>query len=246
MEDIRVVFVEPLFEINIGYVARTMKNFKIHDLYLVNPRTEVGKISLIYSAHAKDIILNAQIVHTIQEAIDGIGYVVGTTGKPSKKNHRVLRVAITPEDLGKNMADYEGRVAILLGREDIGLKNEELELCNIVVTIPANPLYPILNVSHAAAIIFYEIYKHNILSRKRTSFGIKRPSDEEVMLLEKYFNELLEKIQMPSHKKKIARIVFKRMIGRAFLSKRELFSLVGILRRTVEALSSTNEPVNLV
>ena len=238
MEDIRVVFVEPLFEINIGYVARVMKNFKIHDLYLVNPRTEVGKTSLIYSAHAKDIILNARIVNSIQEAIGEIGYVVGTTGKPSKRNHRVLRLSITPEELGKNVADYEGKVAILLGREDIGLKNEELAMCNVVVTIPANPSYPILNISHAAAIIFYEVYKYSALRRMKTVFGIKRASDEEVKLLEKYFDELLNKILMPNHKKRIARMVFKRTIGRAFLSKRELFSLVGVLRRTVEALPS--------
>lgn len=236
MENIRVIFVEPLFEINIGYVARTMKNFRIHDLYLVNPRTEVGRTSLIYSAHAKDVVLNARIVNSIQEAVGEIGYVVGTTGKPSKKEHRVLRLPITPEELGRNMADYKGKVAILLGREDIGLKNEELAICNVVVTIPANPLYPILNVSHAAAIIFYEIYKHSTLRRANTLFGIKRASDEEIKLLEKYFDELINKISMPEHKKKIARIVFKRMIGRAFLSKRELFSLVGVLRRAVEAI----------
>jgi len=237
MEDIRVVFVEPLFEINIGYVARTMKNFKIHDLCLVNPRTKVGRTSLIYSAHAKDIILNARIVDSIQEAIEDIAYIIGTTGKTPKKSHRVLRTPITPEDLGKNMADYEGRVAILLGREDIGLKNEELELCNIVVTIPANPLYPILNVSHAAAIIFYEIYKYSVLKGVKSPFGIKRASDEEIKLLEKYFNELLNVISMPNHKKKIAQITFKRMVGRAFLSKRELFSLVGVLRKVVRELS---------
>ena len=52
-----------------------------------------------------------------------------------------------------------GKVLILLGREDIGLKNEELKICDVVVSIPANPEYPIMNVSHAAAINFYEIYK---------------------------------------------------------------------------------------
>ncbi len=235
LEDVRVVFVEPLFEINIGYVARAMKNFGLRRLYIVSPRTEVGDVALTYSVHAREIVKEAVVVDTLAEAVEGVPYVVGTTGKAPKRDKRVVRIPITPEELAKNLADYEGEVAILLGREDVGLRNEELAMCNVVVTIPASPEYPILNVSHAAAVIFYEIYKWNARAARRAPFSFARATREDVALAERYFDELVEALHIPEHKRRVAKLVFRRMLGRSLPSRRELYAIVGVLRRASEA-----------
>lgn len=244
MDDIRVVFVEPLFEINIGYIARTMKNFGIKELYIVKPRTSIGKTSLIFSAHAKDIIRNVTIVDKLEEAISNVDYVIGTTGKFSKSDLRVLRIPITPEELGINLASYEGKVALLFGREDIGLKNNELELCDVVVVIPANIEYPILNVSHAAAIIFYEIYKYNVFKKMKKPFGLTRAKREEISILLKFYNNIVDNLKMPEFRKKIAKMIFKRMVGRAFLTGREVYTLIGVFRKIYETLPRDSSTKN--
>ncbi len=239
MENIRVVFVEPLFEINIGYLARVMKNFKIKELYLVRPRTNVGRTSLIFAAHAKEIIEQAKIVDSLHEAIRDVDYVIGTTGKPAKTDLRVLRIPLTPEELGANLVSYNGKIAILFGREDIGLKNEELELCDVLVTIPANPTYPIMNITHAAAVILYEIYKYNVFKKTERPFGLPRASRDEINILLKFFSSVVDLLDIPEFRKRIAKMVFKRMVGRAFLTGREVYTLIGIFRKTYESLQQS-------
>lgn len=227
--------VEPLYPINIGYMARCMKNFGFEKLLIVNPRTSLTDEAYRFSVHASDILDKAIIIKDFDTAIRDVDYVVGTTGKISLSDYNVNRIPITPNVLSENLRNFNGSVGIVFGREDIGLKNEELDKCDCIVNIPANPRYPILNISHAAVIIFYEIYR---VSRSARKGRLRAPTNIEKDILYKYFDLILEKTELPEFKKRIARKIFRRMVGRAFLTGREVYTLIGVFRKLEEKLSS--------
>ena len=97
-------------------------------------------------------------------------------------------------------------VAILFGREDVGLFNTELELCDIAVTIPTHPDNHVLNISHALIVILYELYSSGI----DDEFLMATPSDKD--RLSEEFDELLSVIRYPEHRKEHTSTMFKRLI----------------------------------
>jgi TrmH family RNA methyltransferase len=117
---------------------------------------------------------------------------------------------------------------LIFGREGNGLSNQEIALCDVIVSIPTHDYYPILNITHAAAIIFYEMFK------REKSYPVDRleaASASEKEALYNFMDEIILKLGYPQHKSKNASIVFRRIIGRAFISEREVHTLKGTLRR---------------
>jgi tRNA/rRNA methyltransferase len=227
---IHVVFVEPESPGNIGFLARTMKNFGLSSLVLINP-CKIDEESYYHAMHAKDILSSSQFYDSLQEFIEDskINFVIGTTGIAGG-SYNVPRIAVSPEQLADSLK-IVGNIAIIFGREGNGLSNYEISLCDVIVTIPTYEAYPIMNISHAAAIIFYEIFK------KIKSYPI--PELEEASFKEKKslitdMNEIIGYLGYPNHKKKNASIVFKRIIGRAFITGREVHTLKGTLRRIID------------
>ena len=222
---IDVAFMEPLYEINIGYVARVMKNFSMGKLYIISPRCEIGAIALRYSAHAQDLLLEARIINGLDHLLSKYDLVIGTTGKIGAGP---LRRYVTPDEFARKLASYkDGKVLILLGREDIGLKNEELKLCDLIISIPANPLYSVMNVSHAAAIIFYEIYK-TLSMRERTVN--RMPKREEIEVFLRYVREILRKRGKKEDKIERALLTLRRIIGSCMLSSSDIRLLIDIVK----------------
>ncbi|MBM4241597.1 MAG: TrmJ/YjtD family RNA methyltransferase [Euryarchaeota archaeon] len=224
---IYVVFVEPESPGNIGFLARSMKNFGFFDLVLINP-CEIGEEAYYYAMHAKDIITNCKIYDTLPEFIDHekIDFNIGTTGTAGG-SYNVSRIAITPEQFAESL-NINGNIAILFGREGNGLSNEEISLCDVIVTIPTHEAYPIMNISHAAAIIFYEMFKQK---KNYTFEGLEEATASEKTALIDDMNNIIQDLGYPPHKRKIASVVFRRIIGRAFISGREAHTLKGVLRR---------------
>ncbi|RLE80040.1 MAG: RNA methyltransferase [Thermoprotei archaeon] len=236
-EKYSVVLVEPLYQLNIGYVARSMLNFGFRRLVLVNPRTEIGSEAYVFSAHAKEVIKNSRIVGSFEEAISDASLVVGTTGKIPKR-YSSLRVPIAPEDLAQRLFKFNGKVALVFGREDVGLKNKELEKCDVIVTIPTAPIYPILNLSHAVTIILYEIYKNEVYRKSKHvgAYKFVPPTSNELRILHTYFEEILDKINYPIARRRSALLAFKRVIGKAMPDKREVHALMSVLRKILVRL----------
>jgi tRNA/rRNA methyltransferase len=220
---IKIVLVEPLYQGNVGSIARVMKNFGFCELVLVNPCKLKGEARAM-SSHARDILENAKITNTFKEAVKDASLVVGTTGMTSSKDDEHIRnPSYTPKELKNRLEGMDGKVAILFGREDNGFTNDELKLCDMIVHIPANEEYPIMNISHSAAVIFYEL--NNIQS------GEKPFADPfDLKLLHNHLNELLEQLEYPSHKKDKTLLMFRRVFGRAQLTNREVQTLRGVLR----------------
>ncbi|WP_424355242.1 RNA methyltransferase [Methanobacterium sp. MBAC-LM] len=224
---IYVVFVEPESPGNIGFLARTMKNFAFNDLVLINP-CELKKEAYYQAMHAKDIIWNHKEYGSLEEFIEAekIDFTVGTT-RMAGGSYNVSRIAVTPEQFAESL-NITGNIAIVFGREGNGLYNEEIALCDVVVTIPTNDEYPVLNISHAAAIVLYELFKRE-KNYPREELEVALKSEKELLIEE--MDELIKYTGYPEHKMKTASTVFKNIIGRAFISGREAHTLIGTLRR---------------
>jgi tRNA/rRNA methyltransferase len=225
--NLRIVLVEPMYDGNIGSVARSMKNFGFDQLVLVNP-CRIEDFGLGMASHAKDILEKAKVVDSIEEAIDGAGLVVGTTGKRLGEGHKHLRLHIrepwiTPAQLAEKLDAKDGVVALLLGRENWGLTNEELCLCNLLVSIPTSESYPVMNVAHAATIILYELsqVEHG---------GIALASPETLSRLQESASSLMEQINYPLYRREFKTIMLQRIFGRAELTEREANTLLGMIK----------------
>jgi len=229
---IYIVFVEPESPGNIGFLARTMKNFGLSNLILINP-CKLKNEAYYHAMHAKDILRNAQIFDSIESFLDKlkIDFTIGTTGAACG-SYNVQRIAVTPEEFAESL-QINGNIAILFGREGNGLYNQEISLCDVLVSIPTSDHYPILNISHAAAIIFYELFKKE---KNYTFEGLEEASSIEKGYLISDMDDIIESLNLPPHKKKTASIVFRNIIGRAFISGREAHTLKGILRRVKERI----------
>jgi tRNA/rRNA methyltransferase len=157
--DVRVILVEPKLAENIGAVARVLKNFGFGELYLVKPPALTEKMFWVAS-HAEDVLRASTVVSNLDDAIAGSKLVVGTTAKTGISANRHLRKPLfSPRELIAKVADGEGLLALLFGPEDRGLLNEELVHCDLLVSIPTSAAYPVLNLSHAVAIVLYELYE---------------------------------------------------------------------------------------
>lgn len=226
--DLRVVLVDPLYGGNVGSVARAMKNFGFHDLVLVNP-PEIGGEARAMASHARDILESARTVDTLGDAIGG-SLAVGTTGMSGEKEAEHIRMpALTPRELRDDLQEHEGVVSLVLGREDQGLSNEELALCEIVVSIPTSKEYPVMNLSHAATIILYE------LSNVRPG-NVDLASHEDIDCFIEHLDRVLRIIDYREHKREKTLLMCRRILGRAVLTSREVSTLHGILRGCLRAI----------
>jgi len=226
-ENIYIVFVECETPGNIGFLARTMANFGLKNLVLINP-PKLTNEAYYQATHGKYIVENAKIYPTLDEFYQSqrIDFKVASTGMAGG-SYNLSRIPIRPEELGKSM-NVSNKIAILFGREGNGLTNNEIDDCDICVSIPTDPTYPIMNISHAAAIIFYELFKnkHDYIVE-----GLDESTEFEKGFLIKDMEEMIGKLDIPPHKKRNGLKTFNNIISRAFITSREAHTLKGILRR---------------
>ena len=220
---LRVVLVGPEYQQNIGYCCRVMKNFGFTELFIVDPSCEIGQEAIKYSKHAADVLESAKVVQSLEAATKGCGKVVGTTAI-RKIGKELTRESITPEELAEGLKGSKGKIALLIGREGTGLTREELRRCDAVVRIEANPEYGTLNISHALAILLYELSKDNSES------VVDAMGENEKNLLLKYFNSLVDSNKQGVRNSRTIKLSFKRILGRGVKSKFEAMAMLKILK----------------
>lgn len=226
-ENIYIVFVECETPGNVGFLARTMANFGLKNLVLINPPILTND-AYYQATHGKYIVESAKVYNTLDEFYQSqrIDFKVASTGTVGG-SYNLSRIPIKPEDLG-NSLNVSNKIAILFGREGDGLSNKEINECDICVSVPTDPTYPIMNISHAAAIIFYELFKN------KHEFGVEGLNEStklEKDCLLKDMKELIDSLDIPEHKKKNGLKTFNNIISRAFITSREAHTFKGILRR---------------
>ncbi|MDT7908998.1 RNA methyltransferase [Thermus sp.] len=157
---VRVVLVEPQEPMNVGAVARAMRNFGLARLYLVNPAPRVGppwaREAYWLAVHAEEILDRAVAVDSLMEALADVQLVVATTGRPRE----LYPAPVVPAwEVPARVLSVEGEVALVFGRETFGLTNEELALAHVIGTIPTAPEQPSLNLAQAVVVFAYELFK---------------------------------------------------------------------------------------
>ncbi|WP_337009637.1 tRNA (cytosine(32)/uridine(32)-2'-O)-methyltransferase TrmJ [Pantoea sp. AS142] len=155
LQNIRIVLVETSHTGNMGSVARAMKTMGLTNLYLVNPLVKPDSQAISLAAGASDVIGEAKIVDSLDEAIAGCSLVVGT----SARSRSLPWPMLDARECGVKSVEegLQAPVALVFGRERVGLTNEELQKCHYHVAIQANPEYSSLNLAMAVQIIAYEV-----------------------------------------------------------------------------------------
>lgn len=155
LENIRIVLVETSHSGNIGSAARAMKTMGLSQLYLVAPKQGVDEQAIALAAGADDVVKNAVIVPTFDQAVADCEFVIGT----SARLRHLQSTLLEPRACAEKAVAFakQHKVAIVFGRERIGLTNEELLKCRYHLTIPANPDYSSLNLAMAVQLICYEL-----------------------------------------------------------------------------------------
>lgn len=154
--NIKIVLVNTSHPGNIGAAARAMKNMCLEQLTLVAPEEFPSGVAVGRAASAVDLLEKATVVDTLQEAIADCSLVIGT----SARSRSIPWPMLEPRECGEKIVQESAShpVALVFGREDAGLNNEELQLCHYHVQIPSNESYSSLNLAAAVMVLSYEIY----------------------------------------------------------------------------------------
>lgn len=236
-DNIRIVLVATSHPGNIGGVARAMKNMAIKDLYLVAPMAKLPSVKAVArAAGAVDILDNLHIVDTLEEALADCHVVFGASARlraipwPLIDTRECAKIAVE--------TIQENKIAVVFGRENSGLTNDELERCNYLVHIPANQEYTSLNIAQAVQVICYELF---MAIRESTGETIQQNKDyalasnAELEGLYTHFSEALEEIGFydPENPRQLMRRL-RRLFNRAHLDTMEMNILRGILTAAVK------------
>ena len=258
---VRIVVVEPAGALNVGSIARVMKNMGLTELVLVNPKCDrMSEEAIRMAVHAKDVLEKSVVVNSLPAALVGCNRAIATTartrGIPTKLESP--RTAL-PWLLGKNLNS-----ALIFGSEERGLSNQELNYGQRFVSIPSSPVYPSLNLAQAVAVCAYELYQASLsqeteeskanpnlkqpnLSDNNQSFDSLQENKSDPIInapietLEGYYQDLetvlLEIGYLYPHTVKARMEKFRRLYNKANLNPEEVSMLRGILRQIRWAIS---------
>nr|MCK4930047.1 TrmJ/YjtD family RNA methyltransferase [Nanoarchaeota archaeon] len=223
-----IILIEPENPGNIGSVARVMANFGVKELVLVNPKCRINEQARRLAKNAQKILDKARI--NSFNILGRYDYLIGTTSKLGT-DYNIPRSPMTPEQLAQKLKEIKKKkVALILGRESEGLRNKEIKLCDFMVTIPTSRNYKALNISHALSIILYEVYKEkNTKEILKPYKPMSRKEKEQIM---KLLKSAMKKMDFATQRKKDTQVkVWKRMITKSFMTKREAYALLGFLKK---------------
>ena len=233
----RVVLVSPQGPLNVGAVARAMKNMGVDDLALVNPfHPPLHPHALLMAQRAKEILERAQVFSSLQEALSPCTLVVGTTRRRGKRRGRML----SPREIAPEIvqASREGKVALVFGPERMGLSNEEIDLCQELVMIPAEEGYGSLNLAQAVMVLLYEVFlAREGMAGERKQRPRSLPSWEELEGMYRHMERVLLQIGfLEGDNPSRMMTALRRIFGRARLDPREVRIIRGIFHQVEWAI----------
>src|SRR5499427_3621728 len=233
-----VVLVEPQLGENIGAAARAMANFGLSRLRLVKPQQELPNEKARVMAAGADRILDAAMLYeSLNEAIGDCSFVVAATAR----NHDQAKAVISAEAAADEMAERVSggeNVAILFGRERIGLENHEVALADRIVTLPVNPAFASLNLAQAVVIVAYEWFKRVGEGRLPFSMPEKSPPAAKQQL-DAFFSDLereLERIEFfrPEEKRGTMSVNLRNIFQRMAPTQQDIRTLHGVVNAIVQ------------
>ncbi|RRJ84051.1 tRNA (cytosine(32)/uridine(32)-2'-O)-methyltransferase TrmJ [Aestuariirhabdus litorea] len=237
LDNVRIVLINTFHPGNIGSAARAMKTMGLRHLYLVDPEEHPSPQSEAMAAGAKDLLASAVVVSSLEEAIADCSVVIGT----SARNRTLSLPQLDARQCGEMVAreSASNRIALVFGRETMGLHNEELQQCNYHVYIPANPEYPVLNLAAAVQLLSYEVYQSLCAFPAQGSPTPELPESRELGYFYDHLEQTLDQVGfiVTNHPgQAMARL--KRLFNRARPDKQELNILRGVLSRIQQNASA--------
>lgn len=220
---INVAFVGAEYQINIGYFARVLKNFGIQRMYLVAPSCKYdGQEAIKYSKHARDLVEKAVVKQGIAQ-LPKTDLVIGTTGMWHKSEAAFMNVYRLSQFENFLKKRKPGSLTLLIGREGTGLTKEELRACDASVFIEASPDYPILNVSHALAIMLYSLSGKE-LTKAHSAMDSAYAGPRDLARVQILFDRLVSGKKKIRDKRSVS-MAFRHLMSRSMPTKKELNAL---------------------
>jgi tRNA (cytidine32/uridine32-2'-O)-methyltransferase len=240
LNNVRIVLVNTSDCRNIGSAARAMKTMGLSQLVLVDPQEMPNGQAQALAAGATDVLANAKVVKTMQEAVSDCGLVIGTSARSRTLPWPMLDPRQCGEKLVTEMSGFP--VALVFGRESSGLTNDELQLCHFHVQIPANPEYSSLNLAMAVQTLSYEIRMNFLALENQLSSAVATTENEEYPIIEEterlyqHFEDALKGTGFitPSHPG-LVMTKLRRLLNRARPDIKEVKMLRGILSSVEKA-----------
>tara|TARA_B100000886_G_scaffold325890_1_gene271872 strand:- start:96 stop:845 length:750 start_codon:yes stop_codon:yes gene_type:complete len=240
--NLKIILVEPIGPLNVGSVARLCSNFEVDELRIVSPKCD------IFSLEAKKMALKGQkylnyckIFDNLEDAIFDCDLVIASCGRKEVSKDSFFE---TSEDLVSWILSFEkiNNLAIIFGREDRGLTNDELLLANRTFNIPTSKNYPSLNLSHAVSIVLYELNKSSKRNFKKGSEVFNLASSKQIHDSFVEIEEMLLGVgYLLKHTSRAKISKFKNFISRANTSTQELNVLRGIVHQINWFLSNSKK-----
>lgn len=230
MTSFSAVLVEPKTPGNIGAVARCLANFGGEELVLVDPRCDVTHRSYSRARSGGSYLDDRREVSSFAD-LDSYEALLATTGVLGGPGN-LRRTPLPAHRVGEAMPSG-GRVGLVFGREDLGLHNEEIERCDHVVHIPAVEEYPVLNLSHAAAVVLYEAHR----ACEDVSGSTRHPSREEKEAFLDVFRSVLGRVSDATltNEDEVV-LALRRVLARSDVTQAEFGGLFKFLRRVQDEL----------
>jgi len=248
-----VAIVEPEFGINIGYLARAAANFGMERLAIVSKNklsaTEFSQ-ALLFAAHGRYLIEDLKYVPSFLDLKTEFKTLIGTTAIEATRKSNITRRTLGPEEVAQTIYSKMERFSkrklnhcLVFGRDTTGLTNEELQECDYVVTIRTLSEYNTLNVSHAAAILFYLFSKTGAALEKSKTKPIVSASSsrKERERLVSLFLKLAEDANFQSFKQDLLRQSLERLLNRSDPTLREVYLLMGLASKADSQIRRLSE-----
>lgn len=233
LDNIRVVLVGPMYGGNVGSVCRAMANMGLSNLALVVPRKLDMEEARMMACHATGILDRRAEYGTLAEAVADCGLVMGATVRAGLYRQH----ARTPREWAPKAleAARSGKVALVFGREDKGLSNEELALCTQIVQIPSHPDYPSLNMAQAVLICCYEVFLATATYEPPVEKSAEAPSHLRERMFAMWRETLLRIGFMADDKAEHMMYGIRRILSRGMLTVDDVRILMGIARQSMWA-----------
>ena len=252
LDQVRIVMVNTTLPANIGSALRAMKTMGLCKLVLVSPKTYPHPDIDALAAGATDLIEQIEIVETLEDAIKDCHIVFGTSARSRTIPWPLLDARPAAQKSMQAVLQEQQEVAVIFGREDRGLTNEELALANFHVTIPVNTEYGVLNVAQAIQIICYEMRMAatELMEHEVDDKATMKVTEDDAMewdeplvtheQMEQFYphiQKMLEEIEFLDPKNpRLLPLRLRRLFGRIQLDRMEYHLLRGIFSR-VQALN---------
>jgi len=228
---VSVTLVEPQGPVNVGHVARLVRNFGAERLYLVKPKVDLS-VAAVYASHATDVLDDA-VVTTFAKVRKENELLVATSAIRATRGSNVARRSMSPVKLHALLSSARSS-SLVFGRDTTGLTREEIGECDALTTIESSPRYRALNIANAAAIILY------LASRADTASHGEQTRVARAIFA-KSISALGEVSGVPAHRLKSFPMVAKRLATSSDLTDVQLNFLTGVFRRATERIQKLQE-----